>query len=313
MLLLALIVAVLLLEPSYYRFRSKGRPAERILMVVVLLTGGLFCGAAFTGLFAQDLYPFFLYGAFGVPAVTWIASRFVVPRPGAPGDPYLKIDMHCPHCDAPVSFARRRQGDAALCPSCSGLVDVPGEAEPARRKTVPRGWSEGAWVTLYKNLNPTVVELHRMRLEAEGIETFEADSETAAADPVLAFAGGGVRLMVLEQDLDRARLLLESDEDTLDLPDDFVSEPAEEVEPSGDGEVQFLLESLVILVLVPILLAPIWGSLLPDLGLGRLPSGMTPDDYRWNLLFALCIMVATIRAARFYHRRGKLPDRLRDA
>jgi len=79
---------------------------------------------------------------------------------------------------------------------------------------------------------PDTMTAHIARsiLAAEGIEAFVADENLANADPPVVFASGGVRLMVPDEDEERAHtLLLEMDagQRHVELPDDF--DPGEDV------------------------------------------------------------------------------------
>lgn len=47
------------------------------------------------------------------------------------------------------------------------------------------------------------------RLEAEGIKTFLADSQTINTDPLISNAIGGVKLQVWEEDIERAKAILD--------------------------------------------------------------------------------------------------------
>ena len=48
-------------------------------------------------------------------------------------------------------------------------------------------------------------EILRVKLESEGIEVFLKDANVLQAEPFIASAIGGVKVMVLENDLDRAK------------------------------------------------------------------------------------------------------------
>jgi len=299
--ILGVCVAFFLLEPAYYHLRSKRRRAGIYVWAAILAT----VGCLLVALVHADRLLVIL--ALLSPVSVWILSRWLPDVPGAPGRDYLNVQAECPHCGEPVSFPRKEQGNAALCPACSEMMDVPheeGEDRP-RHKVSTRRTSKGAWITLFQNLNPSIVELQRMRLDAAGIPSFEADACTACADPVLAWAGGGVRLMVQEEDLAQAQALFLSDDDALELPDDFVSEPMDEVMPPGDGAGLFVLEALVLSLFLPILLAGIWKSLAPAWGL---PDGVIEGDmastHRYRIMFGFCLMIVLVRGA-WVLRRGR--------
>ena len=68
--------------------------------------------------------------------------------------------------------------------------------------------------------------LSKAFLEKEGIDAFVADENLANTDPPVIFASGGVRLMVSDEDVERAQALLQQMESMHALPDDpvFVDE-----------------------------------------------------------------------------------------
>lgn len=76
-----------------------------------------------------------------------------------------------------------------------------------------------SWVTLGRYSLPFDAHLDRSRLESEGIDAFVADEHTVNMQWMLSNAIGGVRLQVQEDDLYRARRIL--DEDRSGLIDDF--------------------------------------------------------------------------------------------
>lgn len=76
-----------------------------------------------------------------------------------------------------------------------------------------------SWVTIRRYSLPFEAHLDRSRLESEGIGAFVADEHTVNMQWMLSNAIGGVRLQVQEDDLYRARQILE--EDRSGLIDDF--------------------------------------------------------------------------------------------
>ena len=82
--------------------------------------------------------------------------------------------------------------------------------------------------------------LARSVLMESGIESFVADENLANADPPVVFASGGLRLMVAEEDRDRAAAILLASEEGNELPDDFDPGRSDDVPPrfaahSDDG------------------------------------------------------------------------------
>lgn len=72
-----------------------------------------------------------------------------------------------------------------------------------------------------------------------GISSFVADENLANADPPVVFASGGVRLMVADEDRDRAAAILQESEEGNELPDDFDPGPGDDLParfatPSGE-------------------------------------------------------------------------------
>ena len=68
-------------------------------------------------------------------------------------------------------------------------------------------------------------------LMGNGIESFVADENLANADPPVVFASGGVRLMVADEDRDRAAAILMASEEGNVLPDDFDPGHSDDVPP----------------------------------------------------------------------------------
>jgi hypothetical protein len=76
-------------------------------------------------------------------------------------------------------------------------------------------------------------------LMESGIESLVADENLANADPPVVFASGGVRLMVADEDRDRAAAVLQENLKGSELPDDFDPGPGDDlpprfVRPSGE-------------------------------------------------------------------------------
>lgn len=118
--MLGLIVLILL--PAYYLAKSKGYNVVLVLvfaaiisaipMLVRMFNGGLYFPAA-------DLT---------FPLLVLFAIWLLPARAGAPGKKHLKITFTCPECNEEVSFNRRCEGKAELCPKCGEIVSVPLDA-----------------------------------------------------------------------------------------------------------------------------------------------------------------------------------------
>ncbi|MBL0233994.1 MAG: DUF2007 domain-containing protein [Chitinophagaceae bacterium] len=57
-------------------------------------------------------------------------------------------------------------------------------------------------IRAYDNYIPAHIDMGRLR--SEGIECFLADENTVTIDPFLTYAVGGIKLMVPEQELEKA-------------------------------------------------------------------------------------------------------------
>jgi hypothetical protein len=92
--------------------------------------------------------------------------------------------------------------------------------------------TEKKWVTLKSYSTPIEAQVARTKLESEEIECFIRDEHTLTINWLYSNAMGGVRLCVLEPDLERARMsLAEGDAVSLQsCPEcggsDFSEEPA---------------------------------------------------------------------------------------
>lgn len=70
-----------------------------------------------------------------------------------------------------------------------------------------------AWVTVASATLRHEAELIKLRLEATGIEAWLADEGVVGANPLLAFAVGGIKIRVNAEDEERARSALADMED----------------------------------------------------------------------------------------------------
>lgn len=110
---------------------------------------------------------------------------------------------------------------------------------------------------------PTQVALLRSRLESEGIECFLDNELTIQTDPLLSPALGGVRLNVMEKDVEQARLILEDfGIDILEghepLPEDIIQEKV--VYWLQKPFLKKLLAAFVIVVLIGLVILKIFGA-----------------------------------------------------
>lgn len=86
-------------------------------------------------------------------------------------------------------------------------------------------------VILKRFPNSMTANLARAALMEHGIESFVADENLANADPPVVFASGGLRLMVADEDRDRAATILVENEKGNELPDDFDPGRSDDVPP----------------------------------------------------------------------------------
>lgn len=88
-----------------------------------------------------------------------------------------------------------------------------------RRPSIRRKGKDPSLVILARFLSPWRADLALGLLESEGIEAFLADDHLARNEPVSSALAGGIRLLVLEEDLTRAREVLDQAENgNLALP-----------------------------------------------------------------------------------------------
>jgi hypothetical protein len=64
-------------------------------------------------------------------------------------------------------------------------------------------------ITIASFTDVAEAELARERLELEGIRAFVVDAQTAGVMPYLTSSTGGVRVQIQQQDLERAREILD--------------------------------------------------------------------------------------------------------
>ena len=76
-------------------------------------------------------------------------------------------------------------------------------------------------VILKRFPDSATANIARSILSAHSIDAFVADENLANADPPVVFASGGLRLMVADEDRERALAILDKNEAASALPDDF--------------------------------------------------------------------------------------------
>lgn len=104
-----------------------------------------------------------------------------------------------------------RLTDAALGIARAELERRGIDAPPAQREEDVEETaleSGGDMLALASPDKPTEAHILVARLQAEGIHAIAADANLGQAHPFLRFAGGGVRVLVARQQLERARALL---------------------------------------------------------------------------------------------------------
>ena len=89
---------------------------------------------------------------------------------------------------------------------------------------------EGDLVTVARMYNPLEAEMLRGRLEAEGVPAMVADTQTAQVNPFYKLAIGGVRVMVPEAYLARAREIVRAD-----ARGDYALDDGTDVGPPADN------------------------------------------------------------------------------
>ncbi len=176
-------LAVLFLLPTYYLAKSKGYNALIVLVFGTVLSFGvpwiiyLIYDRLFIGL--EIVFP--VMALF----VVWLLPR----KDGAPGRSYLKITFPCPECHETVSFARRYEGTAKICPMCSEIITIPWdefsppEASIDRRKPDQTSGSVcfssfGIGQSKLKNRSMTKVRLRVDKGQPRGTRPWEMDLKT---------------------------------------------------------------------------------------------------------------------------------------
>ncbi len=117
MFLIAAVLGTLLVQPSYYRLKSKGYSARFFITPTVLV--------GMIGVCLGFLYPLATLVALAAAIVLFAVTVLLKPKEGAPGPAYLQITFDCPKCHQSISFPREREGQAALCPKCDDLIRIP--------------------------------------------------------------------------------------------------------------------------------------------------------------------------------------------
>ena len=114
-----ILISVLFLVPIYYIARSKGYNGAMLATIAAVLALGSVVMA--TGIPGQGIEILQIV----LPAVMLGIVALLEVKPGAPGKAYLKISFTCPECKAEVTFDRRKEGKAELCPKCGEIITVP--------------------------------------------------------------------------------------------------------------------------------------------------------------------------------------------
>jgi hypothetical protein len=295
--LLVMAAAFLFILPAYHGLKAKAYdPRPFVSSTIVLCALALALGAKYPAANAVVL---------AVAGGLLLLVTLLRPRPGAPGEAYLKIGFPCPECGRPVEFPRDREGCAELCPECGELICVPAGlaagAAPAASRPRRRGGSADP-VPVGRFLRPETAELAREKLEAGGVEAFVADAVTANVQPGIHWAAGGVRLMVRAADAERAREILDRPPEETELPDDFVPPPAPPEPESGPGFGGLLLSALSFLFIAPFALVRLWAWAARALFPSAARRGTIPGSISFRVAFGLA--AAAVAAAALAFRRA---------
>jgi hypothetical protein len=115
-----ILITIVFLIPAYYLAKSKGYNAAPILITTGILSFGLpmilRCIEGLEILPVMDLT---------FPILALIIIKLLPEKKGAPGKKYLKISFICPECNQEVTFERRFEGKAELCPKCDEIITIP--------------------------------------------------------------------------------------------------------------------------------------------------------------------------------------------
>lgn len=114
-------------------------------------------------------------------------------------------------------------------------------------------------------LNTESANLDRSLLASEGVDAFVADENLANADPPVVFASGGVRLMVADEELPRAREILDAaareEPVFLDFPEPLEDDVAGRGDSGGEEGARWRFDNLV-MAAACVLLGAVVGSAL---------------------------------------------------
>lgn len=218
-------------------------------------------------------------------------------KAGAPGAAFLLIACECPQCQRPLSFARREEGFAALCPACSALLTVPGDAvgQAVGDLVIASGRADSQDpVPIFRSSLPELVELARQRVEAEGIPVFVADELIVHAHPGLFPMCGGARVIVSSEYADQARSILMASP-AIELPSDADTGPVFPEETANDGVTQFLFEVLFLACILPEIIMPLWNGIVPHLFRGAVSHGLLPAVLEWKFVMRGVLILVLLR------------------
>ena len=160
-------IVVLFLIPLFYLAKSKGFSAGKLVAIATLLS--LSSGLSTLLIDSQALW----LGQFIFPAIILLATWIIPAKEGAPGKAYLKISFTCPECKEEVTFERRFEGRAELCPKCGEIITVPLDEfspKPKEHTKIKPALSEGQVCFADFGDEMAAIQLTAM-LEDSGIKT----------------------------------------------------------------------------------------------------------------------------------------------
>ncbi len=191
--------------PAYYLAKSKGRSGK------------------FHGIFAVilgiPLGPLFLL-SFILPAAFLLILYLLPAKAGAPGKAYLHITFPCPECGQTITFPRRKEGDADICPLCNELVHIPTDKFSQRRQPTTQPNTDHGLAILETFSQRPPADILAAILNDNDI-TAHVISDDWNATATLLGSGSGCRVMVEAENWDAALALREEfAQNTPPPPDD---------------------------------------------------------------------------------------------
>lgn len=192
-------LAVVFLLPAYYLAKSKG---YNVLLVLVC---GTVLGIGITWIVYTFSDAFFGGLEFIIAALTLLVIWLLPQKEGAPGKRYLKITFDCPECRETVSFARRYEGRAELCPQCGEILTVPldefSAPDISRSKSKP---TVASGPICFNSFGDEMVALQMQTLfEGSGIASEIMGGTAGGALPQLS-GTEGFKVMINVDDWDKA-------------------------------------------------------------------------------------------------------------